>query len=225
MDSTIEEIPTHKVCKDCQQKLPLSMFDKHSSCLYGVHPRCKPCRKQERLDRAAGLIGPTGFCEDCGTDISDRPRARLCKSCGKERNRQSALRFYEKDPEGFKQRVKERWENLPKEVRLAKSREQMLKDHGINQRIYDEMLSDQNGVCKTCRKPETHMYQGVVVQLAVDHDHGHCPGKKGCSECVRGLLCHDCNAALGYFNDDLETMRAAIAYLEAWETKKLEIAA
>lgn len=30
----------------------------------------------------------------------------------------------------------------------------------------------------------------------------------------RGVLCHGCNTSLGHFGENLETMRAAIAYLE-----------
>lgn len=222
----LEEIPTHKICLSCERDLPLDAFHKNKDCKYGVNSRCKECRSLERRGLGLRPMVRRDTCEDCGIDITHRgPTAKLCESCGKERNRASAQRYYDKDPEGCKQRIKERWENMPKEVRLAKSREQMLKEHGINQAIYDEALRVQNEVCKTCKKPETHMYQGVVVQLSVDHDHAHCPGKHGCADCFRGLLCHDCNAGLGYFDDDIEVMLAAVAYLQEWQLKKNETVA
>ncbi|MFZ2542110.1 MAG: endonuclease domain-containing protein [Gallionella sp.] len=39
-------------------------------------------------------------------------------------------------------------------------------------------------------------------------DHCHATGIN------RGLLCHQCNAALGLLNDDIEVMRNAINYLK-----------
>jgi len=44
-------------------------------------------------------------------------------------------------------------------------------------------------------------------QLHIDHCHE--TGR------VRGVLCHGCNIALGYFRSDPNLLRAAIAYLEA----------
>jgi recombination endonuclease VII len=59
------------------------------------------------------------------------------------------------------------------------------------------------------------------VELAIDHDHACCPStRKACGDCVRGLLCHDCNKALGLVKDDIARLRALIAYLERWEAKR-----
>lgn len=41
-----------------------------------------------------------------------------------------------------------------------------------------------------------------------------CPGKSSCGQCVRALLCHRCNLAIGGFSDNPDLLRAAISYLE-----------
>lgn len=68
---------------------------------------------------------------------------------------------------------------------------------------YLAMLERQGGVCAICHQPETEKRQRC---LNVDHD--HVTGK------VRGLLCSNCNHALGQFDDNPETIRKAIAYLQ-----------
>jgi hypothetical protein len=45
--------------------------------------------------------------------------------------------------------------------------------------------------------------------LSVDHNHT--------TGAVRGLLCANCNLAIGYANDDPVVLRKAIAYLDKYE--------
>jgi len=71
---------------------------------------------------------------------------------------------------------------------------------------YSEMLKAQNGVCAICNQPETHMRNGKLKALAVDHDH-----KSGA---IRGLLCSDCNTGIGKLKDDHKVLQSAIQYLE-----------
>ncbi len=59
------------------------------------------------------------------------------------------------------------------------------------------MLAEQGGLCAICREaPAEH----------VDHDHA--------TERVRGLLCFNCNGALGQFRDRRELMLRAAMYLD-----------
>ena len=58
---------------------------------------------------------------------------------------------------------------------------------------YEKLLASQDGVCAICkRSPKSR-------RLAVDHDHSCCPGKSSCGECVRGLLCTNCNSRLEWW--------------------------
>jgi len=60
------------------------------------------------------------------------------------------------------------------------------------------LLAEQGGLCAICREaPAAH----------VDHDHA--TGR------VRGLLCFNCNGALGQFRDRPDLMLRAYAYLTA----------
>jgi hypothetical protein len=83
---------------------------------------------------------------------------------------------------------------------------------GVSADDHDRMLAAQNGVCAICKRPEHRKASGVVKALAIDHDHA--TGK------IRGLLCDMCNHALGNFEDDVDRMHIAIAYLEKY--KELE---
>ena len=74
--------------------------------------------------------------------------------------------------------------------------------YGISLEEYDTMLARQGGACASRKKkPDTGK------SLCVDHCH--------VTGMVRGLLCHKCNSVLAFGNDDLDILRAAIAYLQA----------
>jgi hypothetical protein len=74
---------------------------------------------------------------------------------------------------------------------------------------YQEKLSGQGGVCAICGTADP----GGDRRFHVDHDHSCCPGSKSCGKCVRGLLCRNCNFALGFFGDDPDVLVAALSYL------------
>lgn len=83
------------------------------------------------------------------------------------------------------------------------------KRYGITVEQFDAMLEAQGG-CAACGSPET---DGKYWH--VDHDHSCCPSQASCcGKCIRGVLCHGCNTALGNVGDDPSRLRALIDYLE-----------
>lgn len=72
--------------------------------------------------------------------------------------------------------------------------------YGLELETYDLMVMDQDNKCKICDKEEKENHR-----LSVDHC--HTTGK------VRGLLCKNCNKALGLFLDSKELLVSAENYL------------
>jgi len=62
----------------------------------------------------------------------------------------------------------------------------------------------QKGLCAICGKPAS----GGAREKRLFVDHRHSTGE------IRELLCHNCNSGLGYFFENPEVLRAAIAYVE-----------
>ena len=87
-------------------------------------------------------------------------------------------------------------------------RKSILKRYNISIEQYDSMFKEQNGLCAICNLPE----KASKWSLSVDHNH-----KNGE---VRGLLCRDCNAALGLFKDNVLLLRSSIKYLIKSNTMK-----
>ena len=77
---------------------------------------------------------------------------------------------------------------------------------------YRNMSAMQNYKCAVCYKEERFMgdrrleAKGYLGDLVVDHCHD--TGK------VRGLLCQDCNRALGGLKHDTEILTRAIEFLD-----------
>lgn len=87
----------------------------------------------------------------------------------------------------------------------ARRQHKLMHKYGISVAEYDQLLADQDGRCAICgvAGPEAARW-GVLV---VDHDHES--GK------VRGLLCSNCNCAIGLLGDSPERLNKAAAYLLA----------
>ena len=82
----------------------------------------------------------------------------------------------------------------------ARRSRHLQKTYGLSAEDWDTMFVNQNGCCAICDTPQTKR------KLHTDHEHS--TGK------VRGLLCTNCNHAIGALKDSPDLLRSAIAYLE-----------
>ncbi|MFJ4933207.1 endonuclease VII domain-containing protein, partial [Streptomyces pseudovenezuelae] len=119
---------------------------------------------------------------------------KLCRTCGEVKphsdwHRNSAA------SDGLSTRCKA--------CRAVQGRQDHLKrEYGLTEAERDEMVASQMGLCVICLKaPAVHV------------DHCHKTGR------VRGVLCFNCNSAIGKLGDDPDAVRRAAAYLEgiAWK--------
>lgn len=78
--------------------------------------------------------------------------------------------------------------------------------YGITLEVYERMLEEQGGLCAICGGEGFVMKESHTMKLAVDHCHS--------TGAVRGLLCHNCNRALGLFKDNPAHLAKAISYLK-----------
>jgi hypothetical protein len=119
---------------------------------------------------------------------ADRPYVfteRTCRACGEAYMPNSGHQFY-----------------CTPECKAAQRR---LRRHGLTNRQYLDILADQGGTCALCTSTGRG-YGGSRYALVVDHCHD--------TGTVRGLLCPDCNTALGRFGDDAARLRAAADYID-----------
>lgn len=81
-----------------------------------------------------------------------------------------------------------------------------LSKYGLTLSDYNEIFTEQNGKCLGCNKHQSELKRALVV------DHCHKTNK------IRGLLCWQCNSALGMLLDNKNTLLNLVTYLTNSET-------
>ena len=114
-----------------------------------------------------------------------------CKSCDAESNRR-----YVESPE--------------MKIRKAeiKRRSNRKRSYNFPPELFDQRFNEQGSVCAICKSTTA----GGRGAFHADHDHN--------TKQPRGILCHNCNVALGNFKDNPEILKAAIEYLKKYSEVK-----
>lgn len=91
----------------------------------------------------------------------------------------------------------------PEKQRAITRRNNLKRSYGITVEEYDAMFAAQNGCCAACGTTDSG--DPRFDTFSVDHDHA--------TGDVRGLLCSNCNRALGLARDSVDTLMSLAAYL------------
>jgi len=139
-------------------------------------------------------VGDTRFCPECNDFLplsefykDGRTSCGLTRKCRTHHSRRS-YKSRQKNPQ-----------HATKSARYEYSRARNLAKYGLDEEKFQARLDEQGG-CGICLRTEP-----VGNGWQVDHDH-----KTGR---VRGILCSNCNTALGKFQDDPEIMKRAIEWI------------
>ncbi len=90
----------------------------------------------------------------------------------------------------------------PDHVKRYRNKAQRKYRYGITPEEYNKILESQDKKCKICGSTNP----GVKGTFYVDHNHR--------THTVRGLLCNDCNSALGFVKESISTLQSMIEYLQ-----------
>lgn len=159
-----------------------------AAALIAFHERERPGERPGKVCSKCGEFkGPDefGFRSTKKTNTAGKPYLRSeCRACTSEHRKQHP-RKWKKPPHEAYRRHHLRWR------------------YGMTPEDYDRMLAAQGGGCGICGTSEP----GGSRERYFHVDHCHATGR------VRGLLCTNCNKALGHMGDDPGRLRAAIIYL------------
>lgn len=132
-----------------------------------------------------------GMCSVCGPDTPlyflESKNYYQCLERKRQVNRDAAKARY--DPERNRKRELKRRFNMTLEQ-------------------WDEIFESQSKKCAICSRTEPN-----GTGWHVDHDSTCCSSRFTCGNCVRGILCSNCNTALGLLGDDISKLESAITYL------------
>jgi hypothetical protein len=110
---------------------------------------------------------------------------------------------YRKGKEKYFKNYGKKYRDSHKQELFLKARARIIKQkYGITLDDYEYRLSLQEGKCAICKCGVENNYGR---NLAVDHNHE--TGE------LRGLLCVDCNRALGLLQDNINNVQSAFSYL------------
>jgi hypothetical protein len=198
-----------KRCRDCKIEKNLEEFPPSKKNRDGRSSYCRPCMQvrsrasyRKRMGErgrtvAEARVVPEGrrWCPDCQTA---KPLEEF------PRNKNNAL-----GRGGYCKPCHNARSHATRQRLYGGGREYHLRArYGIGQAEVDRMLEAQGHVCAVCRKTNPEH---------VDHDHA--TGK------VRGMLCFNCNQALGNARDNVRVLQGLARYLAASRGATLRLVA
>ena len=177
-----------KVCTNCNKEYPHTEFRADTY----LRNKCRLClNEQARLSRHRLWKKHPEKHEEYKKKLKEIRLRNVEDKRIKDRIR------YQENKEKIKKERKEFYHKFPELVRKRR----MMTTYKITAEKYEQLNAVKN--CECCGRSEKEFVKGLSI------DHCHKSGE------VRGVLCPNCNTAIGLFNDDPGVMKKAIGYLNA----------
>lgn len=202
------------MCSLCGEDKPKTEFIGSNDNITWVRERCSPCYKLaknlfhtddgQKLCRKCSTLKSL---DQFGNDKKKADKLRThCKSC----NSKAYKDWYYSDVDNSRA-VSQNWRDTNKQKRkeiwqdyyLQDKASKLKKNYGIEYEDYLLMLEDQNFKCLTCNSDFSKM-----ASRKIHLDHNHSTGE------IRGILCHNCNIALGLLKEDIAVLKRMILYID-----------
>lgn len=130
---------------------------------------------------------------------------RKWREANQERIKATRKAYYALHEDDIKAQSKAYAEANPLRVK-TRVRTRGLKQYGLTEEQYQELLLKQDSKCACCNSAEPG---GPWKRFAVDHDHT--------TNKIRGLLCFSCNTGIGNLGDSIAGVTRALDYLKRAE--------
>lgn len=205
-----------KLCNRCKESKPSEMFSINRASKDGKHSTCKTCQKEAYQRRAMRIVVAEKYCPDCKeTKLANEfPKQSaspdgLRSNCKKCRNASRKNHF--KYRAELDKPCRKCRRSLPHEAYFKNKHSSLGRERTcieckragrfqVTREAIHKLRIKQGGKCQCCLSILPFNKECI--------DHNHITGR------VRGILCSKCNAALGLANDNIETLRGMITYLE-----------
>lgn len=171
---------------------------------------CDDCRSKIRKKQQA----VEKRCVDCNAVMpyTGYFRGKRCKACAEKADKLAVDNWYKNLSPERKSKKRKQLAEYAREWRKNHPEQSasnwLKKQYGITFSDFKSIYEEQQGKCAMCfcSLPTNLLDSQERKKIHVDHDHK--TGK------VRGILCPRCNMGIGIFNDSIDTLKLAIAYLE-----------
>lgn len=184
-----ERYPNHAWCATHRALHPRGEFFSDSSRRNGLEASCADSRGDDSWKRLSGELITCPSCGDACPSTAFRGGRRKSATCSSCETRNPLHRWCVEHEQWMPESEFGISRSPSSERKVSPSRCRPCHTAHLHGTTTERLLA-LNGSsipeCAVCGSPDG---------LQVDHDHSHCPGPKGCAECVRGYLCRACNTA------------------------------
>ena len=190
-------------CKDFHRR---EQAQTNHRAVHGDHRTCKRCAND--YDRRQDPDAGTKYCGDCRRQNVAYPvavpksaaRATTCPLCGQSHKRNNRWHVCHECEQELPEHI---WRSLKTH-------------HASLNWVKQAMTSPTCQICETDLRQMRRTANGKwKSSFCIDHSHNCCTKQTSCGNCIRGFLCHACNAGIGYLKDDAETIAKALTYVKA----------